>query len=231
MVDPDSGALKWVPRSPIRAAHIARSHSQPGGIANVGAGVDYTLRNVPLDAANGAVGLETDVTEILDDLTQGELNVQGIDVARNFASQGYGLVHWSARTISPEVLFQFLHVPIILSVIAESVERGLKPFVFRVVDGQGRLASEIKGTIDGLLWNLWNDDTLFGKTSKDAFFVKLTSSFTELEQGIINVDIFVKPVPIAERIDVTLFRVALGYDFQTGEVRIGDAELLAQAAA
>ncbi|MBI3654069.1 MAG: hypothetical protein HY231_23815 [Acidobacteria bacterium] len=230
VVDQDTGGLKWVPRSPIRAAHIARSHSQPGGIANVGAGVDYTLRNVPLDVQNGAVGLETDVNTILDDLTQGELNIKGIDVARNFASQGYGLVHWAARTISPEVLFQFLHVPIILSVIAESVEIGLKPFVFRVVDGQGRLASEIKGTIDGLLWNLWNDDSLFGRTSKDAFHVKLHSSFTELEQGIIKVDIFVKPVPIAERIDVTLFRVALGYDFKTGEVKIGDAELLAAAA-
>ena len=42
-------------------------------------------------------------------------------------------------------------------------------------------------------------------------------------------DVYVKPVPIAERIDVTLYRVPLGYNFQTGEVQIGDAELRATA--
>ena len=229
MTDPETGALIWVPRSPIRAAHIARSHTQPGGLANVGAGVDYRLRNVPYDPQNGAFGLETDNPYLMDDLTQGELNRNGIDVARNFAREGYGIVHWAARTISPEILFRFVHVRVLLNVIAESIEIGLKPYVFRPVDGRGRLASEIKATIDGLLWDLWNNDSLFGGTPGDAFFVKLESSLVELEQGIINVEVYVKPVPIAERINVTLFRVPLGFDFKTGEVKIGDAELRAAA--
>lgn len=229
MIDPDAGAMKWVPRSPVRAAHIARSHNQPGGLANVGAGVDYKLRNIPYDPQNGAFGLETDAPYLMDDLTQGELNRNGVDVARNFAREGYGIVHWAARTISPEILFRFLHVRVLLNVIAESIEIGLKPYVFRSVDGRGRLGAEIKASIDQLLWDLWNNDSLFGATPGEAFFVKLLSSFAELEQGVINVEVYVKPVPIAERINVTLFRVALGYDFKTGQVKIGSAELTAAA--
>ena len=78
----------------------------------------------------------------------------------------------AARTISPEVLFQFLHVRVLLNVIAESIEIGLKPYVFQVIDGKGRLASAIKGSIDGLLYDLWRQDSLYGATPTDAFFVK-----------------------------------------------------------
>ena len=113
--------------------------------------------------------------------------------------------------------------------LVNRTELGLKPYVFQVVDGRGNLASRIKATIDQLLWDLWNNDSLFGATAGDAFNVKLQSSLAELEQGIINVEVYVKPVPIAERINVTLFRVALGFDFKTGEVTIGNAELKAAA--
>lgn len=211
--DPLSRQMKWVPRSAFRAAHIARSHNQPGFLANVGAGLDYVLR--------GASGLETGT---MDDLTQGTLNVKGIDVARNFNPSGQGLVHWSARTISTNPLYRFLQVRIILNVIAESIEIGLRPYIFRVYDGRGKLAAEIKGSIDQLLWDLWNQDVLFGSSPGQAFLVKNVSTLGELEQGIINLEVYVKPTPVVERINVTLFRVPLNFDFNTGAVTIGEIQ-------
>ncbi len=229
MSDPDTGEVIWRPTSVLRCALIVASQSQPGGLANVGAGVDASYRGVVYDPQNGAFGLSTDYPFMMDNNRQGELNRNGINVGRNFAKEGYGIVAWSARTISPEVLFRFVHVRILLNVIAESIEIGLKPYVFRSIDPHGRLGSELKGSIDGLLWDLWNNDSLFGNTAGEAFKVTLQSSFVELEQGIINIQVYVKPVPIAERINVTLFRVPLGYDFKTGRVTIGDAELTAAA--
>jgi phage tail sheath protein FI len=215
--DIDTDARKWVPRSPFRAAHIARSHDQPGSIANVGAGVDYRLR--------GALAIETR----LDDLAQGELNELGIDVARNFGALGYGLVTWNARTISPQVLYRFLQVRVILNVIAESLEIGLLPYVFKPFDGRGRLGAEIKGSIDNLLWTFWNSDVLFGAAPREAFLVKILPNLAELEQGVVSLDVYIKPTPIAERINVTLYRVPIYYNLQTGESAIGDAELAAAA--
>jgi hypothetical protein len=211
--DPLSRQLKWVPRSSFRAAHIARSHNQPGFLANVGAGLDYVLR--------GAAALETGT---MDDLTQGTINVKGIDVARNFNPFGQGLVHWSARTIATNPLYRFLQVRIILNVIAESIEIGLRPYIFRVYDGRGKLAAEIKGSIDQLLWDLWNQDVLFGGAPGQAFLVKNVSTLGELEQGIVNLEVYVKPTPVVERINVTLFRVPLNFDFNTGAVTIGEIQ-------
>jgi phage tail sheath protein FI len=213
VADTDTGALKWVPRSPLRAAHIARSHFQPGSIANVGAGVDYRLRNV--------LALEKTV----DDLTQGELNRNRIDVARNFSHEGWGIIHWAARTTSALTLYRFLQVRVIFNVIAESIEIGLKPYVFRPIDGKGRLAAEIKSSIEGLLWDLWDADVLFGENADDAFLVKVDmANLNQLEAGVLNVEVYCKPTPIAERINVTLFRVPLNFDMKTGRVKVGNIE-------
>ncbi|MEW6212791.1 MAG: hypothetical protein AB1631_30980 [Acidobacteriota bacterium] len=214
-LDLDSNARILVPRSPFVAALWARSHNLAGSIANVGAGVEFKLR--------GALGLEIN----MDDLTQGELNEQGIDCARNFRSIGYGLVQWAARTISPEVLYRFRHVRIILNVIAETLEIGLLPYVFKPFDGRGVLASEIKGSINNLLYSFWNADVLFGATAADAFLVRIDPDLTELEQGVVSVSVFVKPTPIAERINVTLYRVPISFDFNTGQTSIGDPEKVA----
>jgi phage tail sheath protein FI len=211
--DINTALLKWVPRSGYRAAHIARSHDNPGGIANVGAGTSFQLR--------GVAALEVNV----DDITQGQLNLAGVDVARNFSLQGYGLVSWAARTISPNPLYTFSQVRVIFNVLAVSIQRGLKPYVFRPIDGQGRLAAEIRGSLLQLLWNMWNDGTLFGRNPDDAYNVVVNvSNPVLLEQGILLIDCYAKPTPCAERIPVSLYRVPLSFDFQTGAVQVGNIE-------
>ncbi|MGH9827031.1 MAG: phage tail sheath C-terminal domain-containing protein, partial [Blastocatellia bacterium] len=183
------------------------------------AGVSYVLRDV--------VALETDNAGIqMDDITQGTLNLNGIDVARNFSQEGYGIVHWAARTISNNPLYTFLQVRVIFNVIAVSVKRGLKPYVFRAIDGKGKLADEITAQLNQFLFNMWDADILFGDTPGDAFNVVVnTSNLSLLEQAILQISIYAKPAPIAERIAVTQFRVPLSFDFKTGQIDVGTLQL------
>jgi phage tail sheath protein FI len=160
----------------------------------------------------------------MDDNTHGELNRNGIDVARDFSHEGYGKIDWSSRTISPLVSYRFLSTPVIMNVIAESLEIGLKPFVQKPIDGRGKRAAEIRGTIEGLLWRMWNSDELFGATAKDAFMAKNVSTLADIEQGRIVLEVYVKTVTPAEQIDITLFKVPFGFNFQTGVVTPGEAE-------
>jgi phage tail sheath protein FI len=210
VIDSVSGARKFTPRSPFRAAHIVRSHSLPGAEANVGAGLDFVLR--------GAIGLEQG---LMTDIEQGVLNVKGIDCARNFSAFGQGIVHWAARTVSTNPLYTFLQVRTIFNVIADSLEIGLRFYPFKPYDGRGRVSKEIKGSIEGLLWDMWNQGALFGGTASEAFLVKDVSSLNELDQGIVRFEAYVKPTPIIERLEVTLYRVPLAFNFQTGAVTIG----------
>jgi phage tail sheath protein FI len=212
-LDLATNAPKWIPRSPYRAAHIASAHFLPGSLANVGAGTSFVLRN--------AIALETN----LDDITHGQLNLAGVDVARNFARENYGLVEWSARTISGNPLYRFLQVRVIMNVLADSLERGLKPYVFSTIDGKGQLSAKIKGSIDQLLWNFWNDGVLFGDRPESAFLSVIhTENVSLLDQGILPIDVFVKPTPIAERIPITLYRASLSLNFTTGQVTVGSIQ-------
>jgi len=202
-----TGALIYIPPGPAWAANIALSHNQPGGIGNVGAGLAYTYPNV--------VGLEYS----WDDINQGILNQAGVDIPRNFTTAGQGYVQWAARTISTDPLYTFVQVRIILDVIAVSLYRGLRNYVFSLIDGQGILVGNIASSISGLLFPLWQAGILFGNTPDEAFrVIPQQQQLTQLEQGILNIDVYVKPSPIAERINVTEYRVPLNIDLTTGQV-------------
>jgi phage tail sheath protein FI len=202
-----TGALIYIPPGPAWAANIALSHNQPGGIGNVGAGLAYTYPNV--------VGLEYS----WDDINQGILNQAGVDIPRNFTTSGQGYVQWAARTISTDVLYTFVQVRIILDVIAVSLYRGLRNYVFSLIDGQGILVGNIASSIAGLLFPLWQAGILFGNTADEAFrVIPQSQELSQLEQGILNVDVYVKPSPIAERINVTEYRVPLNIDLTSGQV-------------
>jgi len=154
-----------------------------------------------------------------DDINQGILNQAGVDIPRNFTTSGQGYVQWAARTISTDVLYTFVQVRIILDVIAVSLYRGLRNYVFSLIDGQGILVGNIASSIAGLLFPLWQAGILFGNTADEAFrVIPQSQELSQLEQGILNVDVYVKPSPIAERINVTEYRVPLNIDLTSGQV-------------
>jgi phage tail sheath protein FI len=213
--DAFTGALKWVPRSPTRAAHLVASQGTPFGPANVGAGLAYVMRD--------AVALETDAPGIgMDDVTQGQLSLAQVDVARNFTQEGQGLVSWECYTISTNNLYLFIQVRVILNILSVSIQQGLKQYVFQPIDGQGTTAGEISGSLNSLLWGLWNQGALFGATPSQAFQVVVdTSNLFQLDAGVLAVDVYIKPTPVARQIAVTLYRVPLAFDFSTGQIDVG----------
>ncbi|MGH9760681.1 MAG: phage tail sheath C-terminal domain-containing protein, partial [Blastocatellia bacterium] len=158
-------------------------------------------------------------------LTQGDLNSNGIDIARNFTSEGNGRVQWAARTISTNPLYRFVNTPITLNVLEVSIETTLKQYVFGVIDGQGQLASAIKDTLNQMLWTMWSQGVLYGATFGQACKVVVdTSDPLQLQNGILPISVYVKTSPIAERIPVTVLLMQLGYNPETGEVTVGNID-------
>lgn len=209
--DIDSGTIKDVPRSPYRAAHIVFSQSFPSGIANVGAGTRCVYPNV--------TGLEFDFDSTAHDI----LNQNGVDIPRNFARFNRGLVSFSARTGSANLLYRFNSVRTIFNVLTVSLERGLLDEIFQVIDGQGKLAAKIVARIEQLLYILWKDGVLFGQTPRDAYkVIAHMEDLVLIEQGILSFDVFAKPSPPLERMLVNLYRTALTVDLKNNTVFAGD---------
>ncbi len=207
-LDPDIKAQKFVPRSPIRAAQIAASHNFPGSIANVGAGTKFVLPNV--------TKLEYD----FNDLDHDELNRNGVDIARNFSKANRGIISFSARTVSGDIRYRFNSVRVIFDVLADSIEKNLIDYVFELISD--RLKYQVEKSIDQFLMRLWREGVLFGKNAADAYKIVVLNDPVQEEQGILSIDVYVKPTPPAERILVTFYRTSLSVDFKKNAVFASD---------
>lgn len=215
-----NNALVWFPRVGMRAALISRSHLQENSIANVGAGLQFNARST--------VEYEYD---FVDDILQSDLNRRGIDLLRDFSSEGQGRVQWSARTISTDVLYRFVNVPITANILAVSIEQSLKQYVFGVINGKDKgLPWAVKTTLEQMLWLVWDSGALFGATPREAFKVEIKGNALLLENGVLPVKVFFKPSVPAERIPVQLLRMQIGYNPVTGEVNIGNLDLAPDSA-
>lgn len=213
-----NNALAWFPRDAARAALLSRSHAKQNSLANVGAGTDAVYQNV--------TEYEYD---FVDDRSQGDLNRRGIDMMRDFTSEGRGRVQWSARTIAApsNVLFRFIHVPVIASVLAVSIEQTLKDYIFGVEDGHTgkNRATDIKSTLLQMGYQFWSDRILFGDQFQKAFAVFIKGNPLQLENGILPIDVFFTPAAIIERIPVNMLRMPIGFDPVTGTLNVGSIDL------
>lgn len=64
-----------------------------------------------------------------------------------------------------------------------------QPYVFRTIDGRGRLANALKGDIDAICLALYGVDGLFGETPQDAFATEVGASVNTTDtiaQGELN---------------------------------------------
>jgi phage tail sheath protein FI len=212
-VDPGRGGMSVDrPRSPYRAAHIVFSQQFEGGIANVGAGTQCVYPNV--------TGFEFDD---FNDVDHDVLTTGGVDIPRNFSRYNRGLVSFSAVTRSADPLYTFPSVRIIADVIAASLERSLLDEVWKVIDGEGKLAGRIKARIEQMLEILYRQGVLFGANSADAYrVIPQMSNAALLDQGILGFEVYFKPSPPAKQIFVTLYRTALSVNLRDNTVFSGD---------
>ncbi|ETW96917.1 MAG: hypothetical protein ETSY2_45555 [Candidatus Entotheonella gemina] len=128
---------------------------------------------------------------------QAQLNPYGVDAIRHLPNAG--ICVWGARTLSLDPLWQYVNVRRLMIFIEQSIKQSLHWAVFQP-NGQ-KLWSEISREISSFLTAQWRDGALVGKTSAEAFYVKVDASNNPPEsmaQGYLHVDMGVAPIRPAE---------------------------------
>ncbi|MHC2842891.1 phage tail sheath family protein [Bradyrhizobium diazoefficiens] len=146
-----------------------------GHIAGLYARVD-ALRGVHKAPANevlyGAVGVEHPLT----DSEQNDLNKEGVDAIRLFAT---GPTVWGARTLLGEAAgnktFLYLNVRRLTTYIEQSLKVGLRFAVFE--PNNLPLRQKISRSVRGFLDGVWRDGALFGATADEAYYVRFPDAF------------------------------------------------------
>jgi uncharacterized protein len=148
----------------------------------------------------GALGVE----RALSDVEQGQLNLQGVNVIRVFASGGRPYV-WGARTTSTDANWQYVNTRRLFLFIEESIEESIRWAVFEPNNLQ--LWQKLRRTITEFLTRVWRDGALFGATAQEAFYVRIDNTLntpSELALGRLNIEIGLRPSYPAEFIVVRI---------------------------
>ncbi|MEV4319582.1 phage tail sheath subtilisin-like domain-containing protein [Actinocrispum sp. NPDC049592] len=191
IADPAGEGTLMVPPSGHVAGVFARSDAVRG--------VHKAPANEPI---TGALGLR----RLLDDVEQGELNIEGVNVLRVFGGGGRPVV-WGARTTAPahETAWRYVSVRRLFLFIEESIQEGLRWAVFEPNDLS--LRKRLERTVTEFLSRVWGSGALFGASTAEAFYVKIDNENNPpaiRELGQIVVEIGVAPVRPAEFIVVRI---------------------------
>lgn len=156
---------KFVPNSGHVIGAIARTDSERG-VWKAPAGLDAKI--------NGAIGVDYNVN----DVEQGTLNPEGVNVIRAFP--GTGLVIWGTRTTKEG---EFTYIPVRRSVdyVEQSILGGTRWAVFEPNDSE--LYDKLRTSIEDFLRGYWNAGGLKGATEQEAFFVQCDSTTTSQEEA------------------------------------------------
>ena len=211
----------WVSPTPF-AAGVAVRRYRSEGFQYPPAGVKYRLRGA-LEAQIKICSAEQDVS-----------NPLGINALRTLP--GYpstDIYIWGGRTRvnrqdAAQKLYQFVNTRVILNVIYGSLKNAFDSEIFSVVDGQNVLFTKLRAIAEALLYTLWVGGALFGSQPRDAYAVicdRRNNPSLTLEDGIVQISVFVVPVPTLERIQLELVRVSIdgipaalsaaGFDYTT----------------
>ncbi|HEY1868188.1 MAG TPA: phage tail sheath subtilisin-like domain-containing protein, partial [Candidatus Cybelea sp.] len=169
-----------------------------GHIAGIYGRVDQTgVQNAPANQGIiDAVGLELNV----DSVTQGLLNVAGINVSRIFPGQALPLV-WGARTTTPvaQTAWQYINVRRLFIFVETSLKFGLQPYVFMTNDTS--LWKRLNRAISDFLTRVWKAGALFGTQAAQAFYIQIDDENNPPSSralGQVNITIGMAPVYPAE---------------------------------
>jgi uncharacterized protein len=189
------------PTAPASApARLTRPPS--GHIAGVMARSDNE-RGVHKAPANEPVRGAVDLAYNLNDTEQGVLNQGNINALRLFS--GRPPMVWGARTLTDSTLWRYVNVRRLFSYVEDSILQGVRWAVFE--PNSLALWKGLERSITEFLTRIWQSGALFGRTAKEAFYVKIdeelnTSTVRELGQVI--VEIGMAPVRPAEFVIVRI---------------------------
>lgn len=158
---------------------------------------------------DGASGLERSLTAAENRL----LNQAGVNCLRSFPKTG--VVCWGARTLdgadSQGSEWKYLPVRRTALFIEESLYRDLRWVVFEP-NGEP-LWTDISNSVENFLFTLFREGALQGTKLNEAFFVRCdrtTTSQSDIDRGVINVQVGFAPLKPAEFVILTLRPKAAG---------------------
>ncbi len=196
---------------------MKRYRDDIGGFRLPPAGAKYALA--------GARGVQVEITTGMQDVS----NPYGLNALRQLP--GYSITDpdtgltfgpvfiWGSRTrINPanaeHALYKFVNTRVILNVIYGTLESALDGQIFNVIDGRAVTFNQIRTLCSNVLYSqFYVPGALFGASASDAFDVVVddrNNPAANLDNGLVNVQIFVVPVPTLERIEIDLLRVSIG---------------------
>jgi hypothetical protein len=185
------GTTRNVPASVIVAGLCGRNDAVRGHANNAPAG----------DQGYGA-GFVTGATALVTNYTDAEhdaLHDAGVSVFRTYHGQPQ-LYGWVSLSDAPE--FRQLNFGRMAMQLATGIAAGAEKFLFRQIDGQGLLFSELEGFLRGYLVPLWEGGALYGATAADAFDVdvKGVNDDTTAAAGELHAAVAGRLTPHAEKV-------------------------------
>ncbi|MGH2720755.1 MAG: phage tail sheath family protein, partial [Actinomycetota bacterium] len=180
------------------AGVYARTDAQRG-VWKAPAGLDASLSGV------------ADLTAILTDGENGQLNPRGINCLRSFPESGR--VVWGARTLrgSDQLASEWKYVPVRRTAlfIEESLYRGTKWVVFEPNDEP--LWAQIRLNVGAFMQNLFLQGAFQGRSPREAYLVRCdaeTTTRNDINLGIVNILVGFAPLKPAEFVIIRIQQLA-----------------------
>jgi len=154
------GSVRDVPASPVVAALIARADAL-GNVNRAAAGRDFPLQyvtgyDITINKADREALLDAGVNTFA--TIFGVLELYGFQTALVATTE---TPYWQANCSRTRMYLK-----------AQGAAKG-EPYVFRTIDGKGRLAGALKGDLDDVCLELYGSDGLFGETPQEAFSIEV----------------------------------------------------------
>lgn len=134
------------------------------------------------------------------------LNPRGVNVIRDFRSDGRDIRVWGARTMSSDAMWKYVNVRRLFLFIEQSIDRGTQWAVFEPNSEPTWIS--VRTSITNFLRTVWRNGALMGTTQDEAFFVKCdrtTMTQDDFDNGRLICLIGVAPVKPAEFV---IFRIS-----------------------
>jgi phage tail sheath protein FI len=163
---------------------------------------EVILGIITRDLANGRKPL----SHTLNKREQDILNPRGVNVIRDFRTDGRDIRVWGARTMSSDSMWKYVNVRRLFIFIEQSIDRGTQWAVFEPNSEPTWIA--IRTSITNFLRTIWRNGALMGTSEEEAFFVKCdrtTMTQDDFDNGRLICLIGVAPVKPAEFV---IFRIS-----------------------
>jgi phage tail sheath protein FI len=193
-----AGTTRTVPWSAIEAGIIAKNDAavSPNFAA---AGIQYGQALYPIALSQ----------KKFSDADRQELNANGVNIA---VQQFGGIMAYGYRTLTDPNLdpnwIQFTNSRLYMAIVAQADAIG-ENYVFSQIDGKGVTLGKFNGDLTAMLLNFYNEGSLYGGTSDQAFTVDTGPSVNTpqtIAAGEIHAVLRVKMSPFAELVVIEIVK-------------------------